>query len=74
MRRPATWIRLGLLLVLLGSGALVVRFVGLPDLATVRRTVGELGSWGPLAFVLAYLVCSLLVLPKAVLSIVAGLL
>ena len=74
MRRPATWIRLGLLLVLLGSGALVVRFVGLPDLATVRRTVGELGSWGPLAFVLAYVVCSLLVLPKAVLSIVAGLL
>ena len=69
----SAWLRLGLLGALLVAGIVAARWFGLPDTEVVRRTISGTGLTGLAVFVVAYVVCSLLVVPKGVLSIAAGL-
>lgn len=66
------WVRFGVLVALLLTAAAVAARVGVPDPDELRSTVAGTGLTGVLLFIAVYVVCSLLVLPKGVLSIVAG--
>jgi uncharacterized membrane protein YdjX (TVP38/TMEM64 family) len=66
------WLRLALLAGLLLGGLVIVRQTGIPDPDQVRSSLNGTGSTGLVAFIAAYVVCSLLVLPKGLLSIAAG--
>lgn len=68
-----TWVRLGLLVVLLAAGGAVLLFVDLPTVEEVHAWATAGGSWVPFAFVGAYAVATLLPIPKNVLSAAAGL-
>ncbi len=67
------WLRLALLAVLLGSGVVLARRFGIPDPEALRTSISASGVTGLTLFVAGYVVCSLLVAPKGVLSIAAGL-
>ena len=67
------WLRLALLAGLLLGGVGVARRVGIPDAETLRRTISGTGLTGLAVFIVGYVLCSLLVVPKGVLSIAAGL-
>lgn len=66
------WARLALLVGLLLVGLAIVALVPLPDAAEVRDRVAAAGPWAPVAFVLLYVVATLLLLPKNVLTAGAG--
>lgn len=72
-RSPAVWWRAAALVVLLGTGVVVLVTVDLPSVEQVRADVAEAGPWAPVLFVGAYVVATLLLLPKNVLSAAAGL-
>lgn len=62
-----------LALLLLGlTGVLIAQVVRLPSIMQFRVDVRQLGVLAPMAFIAIYLVSTLLFLPKAVLSILAG--
>lgn len=67
------WLRLAVLAGLLLPGLVVARRVGIPDREALRSAIGGSGLTGLAVFVAVYLVCSLLVVPKGMLSIAAGL-
>lgn len=67
------WARFGLLVLLLVGGVVVATRIGVPDVETLRSSVAGAGATGWAAFVAGYVACTLLVLPKGVLSIAAGL-
>lgn len=71
-RSWGVWVRFGVLVALLLSAAAVAVRVGVPDPAELRSTVSQSGATGILLFIAGYVVCTLLVLPKGVLSIGAG--
>ena len=58
---------------LLLSGLIAWLVVGLPDTATLQAAIRGWGPWGPVVFVGAYALLTLLPLPKGVLSAAAGL-
>lgn len=66
------WVRFGLLVALLVAAVVVAVRVGVPDPDELRSTVAGTGATGILVFIAGYVVCTLLVLPKGVLSIGAG--
>lgn len=62
-----------LALLLLGlAGVLIAQAVSLPSITQLRAEVRQLGMLAPMAFIAIYLVSTLVFLPKAVLSILAG--
>lgn len=65
------WLRLGLFLLLLLSGAAVLLLVPV-DADRVRAAVDDAGAWAWLAFVVGYVMATLLPLPKNLLSAMAG--
>jgi uncharacterized membrane protein YdjX (TVP38/TMEM64 family) len=67
------WLRLALLAGLLLGGVVVVQRTGIPDADRIRSSLSGTGLAGVVVFVAAYLACSLLVVPKGVLSAGAGL-
>lgn len=67
------WLRLALLTGLLVSGVVLARWIGIPDPDALRSSISTSGLPGVAAFVVGYVICSLLVVPKGVLSIAAGL-
>jgi MYXO-CTERM domain-containing protein len=68
---PYPWLRLALFGGVLLAGA-VLLLVAPPDGGEMRGQVAAAGAWAGVAFVGAYVVATLLVLPKNVLSVVAG--
>lgn len=66
------WVRLAALVALLLAGLVVVAFVPLPDVAEIRDRVTAAGPMGPVVFAGLYVVATLLVLPKNVLTAGAG--
>ncbi len=70
--RTAPWWRLAALGALLASGLVLLLTVPL-DVAGVRAAVETAGPWAAVAFVAGYVVATLLLLPKNVLSAAAGL-
>lgn len=66
------WVRFGLLVGLLVAAVVVAVRVGVPDPDELRATVAQTGTTGIALFIVGYVVCTLLVLPKGVLSIGAG--
>lgn len=66
------WLRFGVLVVLLVVAAIAAWRAGVPSTDAIRAVVAGSGAVGVLAFVAIYVACTLLVLPKAVLSITAG--
>ncbi|MFN8079084.1 MAG: TVP38/TMEM64 family protein [Kineosporiaceae bacterium] len=73
MSEIRTWLRLSVFGVLLLTGALVVIFVPMPDVAQVRSWARDSGMWFPLLFGLGYVVATLLLVPRTLLSAMAGL-
>lgn len=68
----SVWLRLaGFVLVLAVGGAVVLLVPA--DSGPLREQVARAGAWGWVLFVAAYVVATLLLLPKNVLSVVAGL-
>jgi uncharacterized membrane protein YdjX (TVP38/TMEM64 family) len=59
----------GLVLVLLAVAGTVWAFL---DLATLERTLGELGPWGPVAFLVVFVVVTPVLVPDTPLTIAAG--
>ena len=66
------WLRFGVLVALLLTAVAVALRVGVPDPEELRSTAAQAGTTGILLFIAGYVVCTLLVLPKGVLSIGAG--
>jgi uncharacterized membrane protein YdjX (TVP38/TMEM64 family) len=66
------WLRFGVLVALLLTALAVAVRVGVPDPQELRSIVAQTGATGILLFIAGYVVCTLLVLPKGVLSIGAG--
>lgn len=60
---------MGLVLVLLAVAGTVWAFL---DLATLERTLGELGPWGPVAFLVVFVVVTPVLVPDTPLTIAAG--
>ncbi|MBK6871472.1 MAG: TVP38/TMEM64 family protein [Kineosporiaceae bacterium] len=73
MSEIRTWWRLSAFGALLLTGVLVVIFVPMPDVAQVRSWAGDSGMWFPLLFGLGYVVATLLLVPRTLLSAMAGL-
>lgn len=67
------WARFVLLVLLLVGGVVAATRLGVPDVETLRSAVSDTGATGWVVFVVGYVAGSLLVLPKGVLSIAAGL-
>ena len=67
------WARLATLVGLLATGVLILVLVQLPDISELRDRVAAAGAWGPVVFVGVYVVATLLLLPKNVLTAAAGL-
>lgn len=67
------WARLAALVALLLVGVAVLVLVPLPSVVELRAYVAAAGMWAPVVFVAGYVVATLLVLPKNVLSAAAGL-
>lgn len=65
------WLRLAGLVVLLVVGVAITLTVPV-DVRTVREAVSGAGAWAEVAFVAGYAAATLLVLPKNVLSVAAG--
>lgn len=70
---PRMWWKLGTFVLLLGFGAVLLLAVPW-DVDRVRAAVVTAGVWAPVVFGLLYVVATLLMLPKNVLSAAAGLL
>lgn len=68
-----TWFRLALLVVFIVAGATAARHLNLTDPGSLRHRVQDSGLPGMLVFVAAYAAFTLLILPKGVLSVTAGL-
>ncbi len=68
-----TWFRLALLVVLIVGGATAARHLNLTDPIAIRHRVQDAGLPGMVVFMFGYAACTLLVLPKGVLSVAAGL-
>lgn len=66
------WVRFSVLVGLLVTAAAVALRVGVPDPAALPSTVAATGTAGVIVFIAGYVACTLLVLPKGVLSIGAG--
>jgi pyruvate/2-oxoglutarate dehydrogenase complex dihydrolipoamide dehydrogenase (E3) component/uncharacterized membrane protein YdjX (TVP38/TMEM64 family) len=67
------WWRPVLLLAVIIAILILARFFGLGDkLADLRAWLRSLGPWGPLVFVLIYIIGTVAVLPGAAITIVAG--
>ncbi|MGE3413969.1 MAG: TVP38/TMEM64 family protein [Dehalococcoidia bacterium] len=71
-RRARAWTRVAVLGVIALSGVIYTLRVGLPSVDEMQASITGAGAPGLVAFVLAYVVCSLVLLPKGLLSIVAG--
>lgn len=71
-RRSSPWWRLAALGAVLAAGVVLLLTVPL-DVAGVRAAVDAAGPWAAVAFVAGYVVATLLLLPKNVLSAAAGL-
>lgn len=71
---PGPWWRLGLLAVLLGASVVVALTVDLPSAPQLREEVSARGWAGLAVFAAGYAVITLAPVPKAVLSVAAGLL
>lgn len=69
-RRDRT--RLMLLLLIVLAGVVLARLWTIPSGPQIRVDILKLGYYAPPAFILVYAISSLLFLPKAVLSILAG--
>jgi uncharacterized membrane protein YdjX (TVP38/TMEM64 family) len=65
-------VRLMLLLLAVIVGLLVARVLPIPSERQLRADVQQLGAFAPVDFILLYAFFTLLFLPKAVLSILAG--
>ena len=70
--RTTAWLRVGALVLIAGSGLVFAARVGVPDLAGVQSAIVSAGPVGVLLFGFAYVVCSLVLVPKGVLSLAAG--
>jgi uncharacterized membrane protein YdjX (TVP38/TMEM64 family) len=68
-----TWIRLAVFVVLLALGGVVLLVVPMPDAQELQRWAAGSGVWLPAVFVAGYAAATLLLLPKNVLSMAAGL-
>lgn len=68
-----TWIRLAVLVVLLLLGGAVLLVVPMPDAHQLQHWASGAGVWLPAVFVVGYAAATLLLLPKNVLSVAAGL-
>ena len=66
----AAW-KLGSLVVALGLLILLWRYIQ-PHEAAVDQVVQSLGAWGPLLFIMAFIVCTALFFPESILAIAAG--
>jgi uncharacterized membrane protein YdjX (TVP38/TMEM64 family) len=67
------WIRLAALVVLLTLGGVVLLVFPMPDARELQRWAAGGGVWLPAVFIAGYAAASLLLLPKNVLSVAAGL-
>lgn len=68
-----TWIRLAVLVLLLALGGVVLLVVPMPDAQELKRWAANGGIWLPAVFIAGYAAATLLLLPKNVLSVAAGL-
>ncbi|HUX69926.1 MAG TPA: TVP38/TMEM64 family protein [Cellulomonadaceae bacterium] len=68
-----TWFRLAVLVVLLALGGVILLVVPMPDIQELQRWAAGSGVWLPAVFVAGYAAATLLLLPKNVLSMAAGL-
>jgi len=68
------WLRLTVLLLLVGGAALAVAVLGVPDVEGLRALVADAGAAGPALFVLGYALATLAPVPKTVLTAAAGVL
>ena len=59
-----------ILIILLAAAIILLRFWGVGDkLASLRAWISGLGSWGPLVFILIYIIAVVLALPGAAITI-----
>ncbi|WP_158220894.1 TVP38/TMEM64 family protein [Kineosporia sp. R_H_3] len=66
------WLRLAVLLLIVGGAAAVVAVRGVPDVDSLKALVADAGTAGPVLFVVVYALATLAPLPKNVLSAAAG--
>lgn len=71
--RRSALVRAAGLLVVVAAGAVVALTVDLPGVASIRASIDAAGAWGPVVFVGLYAVTTLVPIPHAVMSAVAGL-
>jgi uncharacterized membrane protein YdjX (TVP38/TMEM64 family) len=71
-RRAVIW-RAVALFVFIVAATLIGVFVPLPTVSSLRSAAAPTGAWGAIVFVLGYAIVTLTPVPKAVLSILAGL-
>jgi uncharacterized membrane protein YdjX (TVP38/TMEM64 family) len=67
-----TWVRAGVLLLVLAAGAVVALTVDLPSVASVRGWLRSTGGAGPVLLALALGVALLAPVPRTALSVLAG--
>lgn len=70
---PRPWLRLAVLALLLVAGLAVLLLAPLPPVDELRVALERAGPWAAVAFAAAYVLATLLMLPKNVLSAAAGL-
>lgn len=73
LRPPrSTWVKAGLLVVVIGIGVVAWLVGGIPDVATLQAATQRAGAWAPVLFVASYALITLAPVPKGVLSAAAG--
>ncbi len=73
IQRSSSWRRPAALLAVVAASLILARVFGVGGwLAALREWIAALGSWGPLVFLLVYVVATVAALPGSVLSLAAG--
>ena len=71
-RLTRDWIRLISLVAIVLLGFILARMLNIPGESQIRTEVRHLGAYAPWAFIGIYALATLIFIPKAILSIVAG--
>lgn len=70
----STWQKAALLVLLLSLAVGLTAVLGTPDVHELKTRVHETGAWGPVVYLVGYVVLSLVPSPKALLTVAGGVL
>lgn len=72
-KKQSPWIKITIVVVIVGAIFAGARFFGVADyLNTFVEKVNTLGAWGPVIFIVAYIIATVFLVPASALTLAAG--